>query len=194
MIDIEVIAKNILKPYLEKQQKMDIITKAKIEYGLCIVLSIGIELFFAILLSTILKTTFYIVIIMPVALTLRFFTGGTHCSSYNRCLLFTTAYFLPISLIAKYIHHYLEDYSITYICFVLLLIVTLILYKRRIGLRVVASWILVIILSVLLLPLKLLSLIALTISLGLIAQTFTLTSYGKSFVILMDKLMQRNGL
>ncbi|MBS4025525.1 MAG: accessory gene regulator B family protein [Clostridia bacterium] len=36
--------------------------------------------------------------------TIRLITGGAHCSSFGRCLVFTLGYFIQASLVVKYLH------------------------------------------------------------------------------------------
>ncbi|MGI6317690.1 MAG: accessory gene regulator B family protein [Dethiobacteria bacterium] len=52
--------------------------------GLSIVLGITIELALTLLVSSLFGTAIYTAMIMLSALFLRFFTGGAHCSSFNR--------------------------------------------------------------------------------------------------------------
>ena len=102
MLNIERTAKK-LADTLFRNQRMNQVEKTKLEYGLSIVLGITIELALTLLVSAIFGTATYTAIIMLSALFLRFFTGGAHCSSFNRCLLFTILLFVPASILVKYL-------------------------------------------------------------------------------------------
>jgi accessory gene regulator B len=102
MLNIERTAQR-LTDTLFRNQNMSQVEKAKLEYGLSIVLGITIELALTLLFSAIFGTAIYTAMIMLSALFLRFFTGGAHCSSFNRCLLFTILLFVPSSLLVKYL-------------------------------------------------------------------------------------------
>ena len=98
MLNIERTSKKLTDTLL-RNQNMSQVEKAKLEYGLSIVLGITIELALTLLVSAIFGTVIYTAMIMLSALFLRFFTGGAHCSSFNRCLLFTILLFVPSSLL-----------------------------------------------------------------------------------------------
>jgi accessory gene regulator B len=88
---------------MTKDSTMDTAQKAKIEYGLSLTLGVIIEFVLTVGASAFLGATVYTLVIMLSALVLRVFTGGSHCSSYRRCLVFTILIFVGLSLIAKII-------------------------------------------------------------------------------------------
>jgi len=102
MINIEKTAKKFTEAFFHNQN-LNQVEKAKLEYGLSIILGITIELTLTLLVSALFGTTIYTAIIMLSALFLRFLTGGAHCSSFNRCLVFTIMLFVPASLLVKYL-------------------------------------------------------------------------------------------
>jgi len=75
--------------------------KAKIEYGLALTLGVAIELAITVGLSAFLGTARYTLLMMISALGLRIFTGGAHCLSYRRCLVFTMVIFIVLSVPVK---------------------------------------------------------------------------------------------
>ncbi|MGI6328164.1 MAG: accessory gene regulator B family protein [Dethiobacteria bacterium] len=74
MLNIERTAQR-LTDTLFRNQNMSQVEKAKLEYGLSIVLGITIELALTLLVSAIFGTAIYTAMIMLSALFLRFFTG-----------------------------------------------------------------------------------------------------------------------
>ncbi|MGI6317692.1 MAG: accessory gene regulator B family protein [Dethiobacteria bacterium] len=104
MLNIERTAQR-LTDTLFRNQNMSQVEKAKLEYGLSIVLGITIELALTLLVSAIFGTAIYTAMIMLSALFLRFFTGGAHCSTFNRCLLFTILLFVPASLLVRFLSY-----------------------------------------------------------------------------------------
>ena len=104
MLNIERTAQRLTDTLL-RNQNMSQVEKAKLEYGLSIVLGITIELALTLLVSAIFGTAIYRAMIMLSALFLRFFTGGAHCSTFNRCLLFTILLFVPASLLVRFLSY-----------------------------------------------------------------------------------------
>ena len=74
MVNLERILHTIVS-IMFKEKEMDEIKRAKIEYGLSLVLGVSIEFIIVLFISLVFKTTLY--------------TGGARCSSYDRryCIL-----------------------------------------------------------------------------------------------------------
>ena len=104
MINLEGLSVSIIKKMFNGQA-IEQERKQKMAYGLSVLLGLFIEFSVCVIISLFLQTTKFLIPIMLSALFLRMFTGGKHCTSYNRCLLFTSAYFLPLSWLVKYIYH-----------------------------------------------------------------------------------------
>ncbi|MTI94315.1 MAG: hypothetical protein FH749_02350 [Firmicutes bacterium] len=102
MINIEYIANKITQK-LYADYDMDAVEKAKIEYGFSISFGVAIELTLALLISLLLGTVAITLLMMISALVLRMNTGGAHCSSYDRCLIFTLLTFIPLSALLNFI-------------------------------------------------------------------------------------------
>lgn len=102
IIDLEGIA-NKLTVALYKDSPLGEVEKAKIEYGFSLTLGIGIALTLALILGAFLGTFFYTLLLILSALGLRLFSGGAHCSSYDRCLLFSLLVFVPAAVLVKFL-------------------------------------------------------------------------------------------
>ncbi|KKM08981.1 hypothetical protein SY88_21265 [Clostridiales bacterium PH28_bin88] len=165
--------------------------KAKAEYGLSVLLGIIIELSMATLISLAIDTVFYIILIMLSALSLRTLTGGAHCSSYDRCLVFTLGYFLPPSVLAKTLHIHFES-ELLFLLSVALMATTLPIilqskpYSRSIlfPLALTAG-------ASLLVNQSTMAAVWLSVALGLALQAFVLTKVGKQFVQIADTVMKK---
>ena len=92
-----------LANYLTRDVQIDTRQKARIEYGLSLSLGVAIELVFTLGVAVLLGTALYTFLMMLSSLLLRVFIGGTHCSSYRRCLVFTMVIFIGLSIPAKYL-------------------------------------------------------------------------------------------
>lgn len=100
MINLEGIA-NKLTNALYKDSEFDEMEKAKIEYGFSLVLGVGLTLMAALVLAALLGTIPYTLILFLSAMSLRLFSGGAHCSSYDRCMLCSLLVFVPASVLVK---------------------------------------------------------------------------------------------
>ncbi|NLI90688.1 MAG: hypothetical protein GX434_00390 [Peptococcaceae bacterium] len=100
MFDLEGTAHRITD-YLVKDVHLNTSESAKIEYGLSLFMGIAIELVLTTSISALFGTAFDTFLIMVSALFLRVFTGGAHCSSYRRCLVFTLVIFIGLSFPVK---------------------------------------------------------------------------------------------
>lgn len=105
VFNLEELAHNLTEK-MTKDSTMDAVQIAKVEYGLALLLGVTIELVLTIGVSAILGAAVYALIIMLSALALRIFTGGSHCSSFRRCLFFTMLFFVGLSVLAKVISIY----------------------------------------------------------------------------------------
>lgn len=79
----------------------DTVQKAKVEYGLSLLLGVATELVLTVALSALFGTALDTLIIMLSSLSLRLFTGGAHCSSFRRCTVFTMISFIGLSFPVK---------------------------------------------------------------------------------------------
>ncbi|UWG98552.1 accessory gene regulator B family protein [Dehalobacter sp. DCM] len=100
MLSLEDIAHH-LTVNMTRGMNMNTIQTAKIEYGLAILLGITIETVLTVGVSALIGTVSYTLIMMLAALIVRFFTGGAHCSSFRRCVIFTVFSFVVLSMLAK---------------------------------------------------------------------------------------------
>lgn len=101
-MDLEQIAHR-LSNFIFKNAGIDPVTKAKAEYGLALLLGILIELAVTLTIAGLLGLFQEAFILMTVSLLCRIFTGGVHCSSYLRCLVFTVCFYLVFALAAKHL-------------------------------------------------------------------------------------------
>ena len=193
MFNLEKTAEKIINRTF--QDHLSDLDKAKAQYGLSIILRMAIELVLAIFISLLFKTFFYMVIIMLSALSLRMVTGGAHCSSYPRCVVFTTAYFIPFSLLAKILHTGLIAQFLYIISGALLITVLPVLLKfKRYAVIVLPLIILVTSITAVAAGKTTAAGLLLAISLGLGLQAFILTSPGITLVTMADKLMKKAGV
>lgn len=102
MIELEGIAHKITS-FLYDDSGLDDIKKAKIEYGLSLTLGVALAMAIALILAVIFKTIPQTLALTLSALVLRIFSGGAHCSSYDRCLIFSLLVFVPVSVIVKFL-------------------------------------------------------------------------------------------
>ncbi|MCG0276896.1 MAG: accessory gene regulator B family protein [Thermosediminibacteraceae bacterium] len=114
IINLEKIADKISDFIINKvdRSELDELEKAKFKYGMRLVCGVVIEFFVVMILSIIFKTFFYAFFIMLSSLLVRIFTGGSHCSSYDRCLILTLLFYLPVSVVVKELTTFLpQEYS-----------------------------------------------------------------------------------
>ncbi|MDJ0304530.1 MAG: accessory gene regulator B family protein [Dehalobacter sp.] len=111
LFDFEGVAHHLTNRMV-KGEEMDAVHKAKIEYGLALLLGVIIELILTVGVSAIFGTIVYTLVIIFSALALRVFTGGSHCSSYRRCLVFSMAFFTGLSLAARWIASQINVYPL----------------------------------------------------------------------------------
>ncbi len=111
LFDLEGVAHHLTNRMV-KGQEMDAVHKVKIEYGLALLLGVMIELVLTVGVSAIFGTIVYTLVIIFSALALRVFTGGSHCSSYRRCLVFSMAFFTGLSLAARWIASQINVYPL----------------------------------------------------------------------------------
>lgn len=173
----------------------DNVQKAKVEYGLSLLLGVVTELFLALAVSAVLGTALFTLIIMLSALALRLFTGGAHCSSFRRCLVFTIVCFISLSFPVKTAVNTLEFEQQMWIAFLLILLTLPLIWKPNrltlliwticaslpvIGLLGVfnAGW------RILILP----------IAAGLVFQAFMFCPLGHKVVQGSDKIMKQLGI
>lgn len=94
IIDLEGISHKLtLKLYGETD--LDEVEKAKIEYGLSLTLGVGLALMVALVFAFLLGTVRYTLILFASTMALRIFSGGAHCTSYDRCLTLSLLVFVP---------------------------------------------------------------------------------------------------
>jgi len=189
MINIEKLSEGIINRFLKKQN-LNEIEKAKIQYGLSLIIGILIEFIFVILISMIFKSSYYTSIIMLSSLFLRIGTGGAHCSTYNKCVAFTTIYFIPFSIIAKYSIKILPEIYIFFIssalfAFIFILLRHYLFYKISMLIMLIVN-----IIFFLLNKYYILGFLFL-LSIGFFMQAFMTTSTGLKFVNYADKLMDK---
>ncbi|MBF8983897.1 accessory gene regulator B family protein [Lutibacter sp. B2] len=194
MINIEKISRKILTMNIVQNIDLNPMEKSKAEYGLSIFLGIVIEFLVALIISCFIKTSFYLWIIMLSSMSLRIFIGEAHCSSYDRCFIFTLLYFIPASIFTKFIHYNYSDFHILMFCMGLLILNLLILLSKKelYSLVVIAAYgVFVIFLDYVVMKDILLG-VLLSITVGFTLQSFSATFVGKYYVMFMDELMKRN--
>ncbi|HPZ91346.1 MAG: hypothetical protein GX090_04870 [Firmicutes bacterium] len=101
MIDLEGIAHRITVA-LYADAGLDEVELAKIEYGLSLSLGIAITLAATLGLAALLGLFAPALALALAALSLRLFTGGTHCSSYDRCLILSVSLFVLGAALARW--------------------------------------------------------------------------------------------
>lgn len=189
IINIEILSERLTE-IIFKDQKLTEVERAKVQYGLSITIGILIELILTLGISMIFKTSFYTAIIMLSALFLRMHTGGAHCTTYDRCLLFTAIYFIPFSILAKFIDIQFS-FEIKLLISISLFIVALILLRKFKFPRTIIA--LLLCTNVLMLFAGIDNIwvkIQLSIAFGLGLQAFMTTSFGTKTVEAADKIMK----
>lgn len=189
IINLEAIAHK-LTVALYGNTDLDELEKAKIEYGLSLTLGVGLALALALIFAALLGTVGTTLILILSALALRIFSGGAHCTSYDRCLTLSVLVFVPAAYLIKLtgalcpelqMPTYLMITAFSFLYFFInnikLLALVLLLNAAAIGLCYLFAGELV--------PTVLLSLGA-----GLFVQTAMLTKPGQWFVGMADKLLK----
>lgn len=191
MINLEGISRRIASA-LFKSHQQDEMERAGVEYGLTIMLGVLIELALALVLSMVLKTVFYTVAIMVSSLIRRVFTGGCHCSGYGRCLVFTIIYFMPTSLLAKFLHLSWKPEAVFILCgLIMVFVLAVVAIKRNTyGLCISILAAAMILMGTVPAIRTTLSRFVLSISLGLLLQALMLTRFGKRMVEKADGMMR----
>lgn len=190
IINIENLSEMLTKT-LFKNQKLTEVERAKVQYGLSITIGILIELILTIGISIIFKTAFYTAIIMLSALFLRMHTGGAHCTTYDRCLLFTAIYFIPFSLLAKFIDIKFS-FEIKLLINIPLFIVALILLRKfKLDRAIIVLFLCTNVLMLFYGIDNIWAKIQFLIAFGLGLQAFMTTSFGTKIVEVADKIMKQ---
>lgn len=102
MINIEKISEHIFSAkYFENMDKKQ---KLMAQYGFSMILGILIEFIGISLIGYFLGIYSYIWPMMISSLIFKASIQGNHCSSYDRCAIFTGIFFLVPSFICKYVH------------------------------------------------------------------------------------------
>ncbi|MCB8814762.1 accessory gene regulator B family protein [Desulfosporosinus shakirovi] len=195
MFELERIAHGMTNNLL-KDSPMDAVEKAKVEYGLALVLGLGIEFILTVGVSFFLETVVYTIIIMLSALALRISMGGAHCSSFLRCQVFTLVLFIGTSISVKKMVLSLELRVLIIVSLILGIIALIRIWKLNYSGLIV--WILFVLLPVMGLSIfnkpHGLMVLALSSSSGIFLQSFMASTIGKVIVKKSDQAMQRLGI
>lgn len=195
MFDLESVARR-MTDHLLKDVQMEPIQKAKVEYGLALVLGVASELILTVGVSFFLGTAIYTLIMMLSALALRIFSGGAHCSSFRRCYVFTLVVFVASSLLVKAMVMNIAFKALMGISLLLVLVSLFLIWRpKRFTLWV---WLLCAALSIWgVLSSSAASwhmILTLSSVAGLTIQAFMGKEIGQKFVQLSDKLMRNLGI
>lgn len=195
MFELEHMARSLANSLL-KDSELNTVQKARVEYGLALVLGLAIEFSLTVGGALIMGTMVYAMLIMLSALLLRIFSGGTHCSSFLRCLVFTMVLFLANSLIVKEMVLNLE-FQISMVLALMLGMISLFLLRKP-QRSVFAIWLISMIFPVLgllgLVKADWLMIMALSSVTGIFIQAIMGSAGGKLFVQKSDRFMQRVGI
>lgn len=195
MFDLERVA-NGLTNNLLKDVQLDTVQRAKVEYGLSLLLGVATELILTVGVSLFFGTAIYTLLIMLSALSLRIFTGGAHCSSFRRCSVFTLVVFSGMSFLVKAMLINMEFREVMWVSVILVLVTLPSIWKPKRFTLVVwvicaslpfwslfssseASWLIQ---------------VALSMAAGLVLQGFMLNRIGQKVVMRSDSMMQRLGI
>jgi len=194
IINLEGLA-NKLTNAMYDDAKIDEIEKAKIEYGFSLSLGIGIALAIALVLGALLGTFSYTLILTLSSLGLRLFSGGAHCSSYDRCLLFSLLIFVPASVLVKHLAISLDSEILTVVYIALAVLVLLYLFIKE---RKLAGLVLMInvfpLIAFYLIRKEFLPGPMFAVGTGILIQTLMLTAPGKWIVNKADQGMKFVGI
>jgi len=102
MINLEGLAAKLTET-LYSQEDIGEVERARIEYGFSLTLGVGLAFVVIIAISALLGTLSQSLLLVAGALGLRIFSGGAHCSSYDRCLVLSLLVFIPLSILTKYL-------------------------------------------------------------------------------------------
>ena len=100
MIDLENLSYRLTRHFFTGLG-LDEAKMARLEYGLSLMLGLSLGAILCLLLSLFIGTLFFTALIMSSSFSLRFFTGGTHSSTFSTCLFITVAVFIPASILAR---------------------------------------------------------------------------------------------
>lgn len=190
MINLEGIANKITSA-LYDNAGLDEVKKAKIEYGLSLTMGVALAMAMALIFAVILKTVPQTLALTLSALLLRIFSGGAHCSSYDRCLVFSLLVFVPVSVLVKYLSGALAGDVLmgAYLGILVLMFLYLLFKNYKLSLLVLLANGVVIAL-VYALNKEFLSAPLFAIGTGMFIQTTMLTKLGYWFVRQVDMLLK----
>ena len=194
MINLEKIAGK-LTVSLFSDSDLSEVDKAKIEYGFSLTLGILIGFTLAVLIAIPLRTVSFTALLILSALSLRFFTGGAHCSSFDRCTAFTLLIFLPISLLVKNLAGSMEPEGIAalYLVLIVLVVVYFFFQKWKVAAAMLSAHAAVILLFYLVTG-NFRPGVMLSIATGQFIQGFMATKPGGWFVGRVDNLLMAVGI
>lgn len=194
MFDLENTAHRLTGQLL-KNTPLEPAQKAKVEYGLSLLLGIGTELVLTVAVSVLFGTALYTLIIMLSALSLRIFTGGAHCSSFRRCSVFTMVYFIGLSLLVKTASINMEIKILMVISVIIVLLALPFIWKPKLyPLLIWITYSSLPIIGLLNGPGAFWRILTLPLAVGLAFQAIMLSTLGKKIVLKSDRIMQRIGI
>lgn len=194
MFDLETTAHS-LAIHLLRDLQFDTDQKGKIEYGIALLLGVATELVLTVAVSALLGTALVTLMIMLSALSLRLFTGGAHCSSFRRCLVFTMVCFIGLSFFVKVTAANMEFQALMWVSLILVLVALPFIWKpKHFTLLVWAICVSFPIWGMLSTTEAAWRILTLPVAVGLVLQSFMLSSLGQNVVLRSDKIMQRIGI
>ncbi|GAB6173863.1 accessory gene regulator B family protein [Paradesulfitobacterium aromaticivorans] len=194
MFDLESTAHR-LTGHLLKNTPIEPVQKAKVEYGLSLLLGVGTELVLTVAVSALFGTALYTLIIMLSALSLRLFTGGAHCSSFRRCFVLTMVYFIGLSFLVKAASTNMEFKVLMWISMLFVLVAMPFIWKpKRFTLLIWMICASLPIIGLLTDPGTGWRILTLPVAAGLAFQAFMLSTPGRKIVLQSDRIMQRLGI
>ena len=169
--------------------------KAKAEYALSLLLGVATELVLTVAVSALFGTALDTLIIMLSALSLRFFTGGAHCSSFRRCSVFTMVCFIGLSFPVKASVANWEFKRLMWASLLLVIMTIPLIWKPQyLTLLVWTICACFPILGMLSDTETVWRILTLPVATGLILQSIMLSPMGQKVVLRSDKIMQRIGI
>ncbi|WP_427337906.1 accessory gene regulator B family protein [Caloranaerobacter sp. DY30410] len=194
MINLEKISESLTNSIC-RHSNFDQKQKTQIYYGLQLILGILIEFFVVFIISLILNITDFVITMMFSSLALRIFTGGAHCTSYDRCLAFTVIVYIFFSMLVKI--SFLPYISLIVLTIVIIILGFVIINNikmqfKNIGIIILLIWGTMMI-SMLLLKNDDLHFLKVLLSscIGISIQLFNLTSIGSIFINKCDSFLKR---
>ncbi|WP_129600751.1 accessory gene regulator B family protein [Anaerophilus nitritogenes] len=191
MINIENISEKIFSLAIFSQ--VDNTQRLKAQYGFSVVLGIIIEFLIASSISYFLGVFKYLWPMMITALIFKETVISQHCTSFDRCIVFTCIYFLGASFIMKYMckfYLYTIEWVIVSIC---ILNFSILLIQRAMK-----GFHLIVILYICMICIYFINknylIYMLSIFIGCFLKIFSCTKIGKSFVIFCDHLLMKVGI